>query len=317
MKRSELIWPVQTDLICSYISLQGDIRTRQPTNFGMMFLELRSVTVCGRQKQRRGHFNAAANFESEIRSEMEQNKRGTMHSLIATICTITIFFGLSLAASPARAKESVAVVVVDVQGDFTTARNGSLAVPNTDQSYLENVSKVTERLKKSGLPVYATQDWHPANHMSFASNHNGKKSFDTINLSDGRIQVLWPTHCLQETDGAKILLNQALITKVVRKGMDPKFDSYSGFMDDGGAKTELDKALKAADIKTLIVYGVATDYCVKATVLDGLKEGYNVYVVSDLCRGVDAEASKAALEEMKQKGATIWNSLDMEKIKDL
>ena len=74
-----------------------------------------------------------------IRSEMEQNKRGTMHSLIATICTITIFFGLSLAASPARAKESVAVVVVDVQGDFTTARNGSLAVPNTDQSYLENV----------------------------------------------------------------------------------------------------------------------------------------------------------------------------------
>ena len=238
-----------------------------------------------------------------------------MNSLIATICTMAIF-GLSMAASPVRAKEGVAVVVVDVQGDFTTAQSGSLAVPNTDQSYLENVSKVTEQLKKSGLPVYATQDWHPANHMSFASNHNGKKSFDTIKLSDGRVQVLWPTHCLQETDGAKILLNQALITKVVRKGMDPKFDSYSGFMDDGGAKTELDKALKAADINTLIVYGVATDYCVKATVLDGLKAGYNVYVVNDLCRGVDAEASKAALEEMKQKGATIWNSLEMEKIKD-
>ena len=90
--------------------------------------------------------------------------------------------------------------------------------------------------------------------------------------------------------------------------MNSKFDSYSGFMDDGGAKTDLDKVLKAAGIKTLIVYGIATDYCVKATALDGLKEGYKVIVVQDLCRGVADETSKAALEEMRQKGAQIWPS---------
>jgi nicotinamidase/pyrazinamidase len=247
---------------------------------------------------------------------MALNKGANMKDLVAILFTLAIF-GLSLVTNRAEAKDRVAVVVVDVQGDFTTAQNGSLAVPNADQSYLENVSKVTEKLKKAGLPVYATQDWHPANHMSFASNQDGKKPFETIKLTDGRTQALWPNHCVQDTKGAQILLDPGLITKVIQKGTDSKFDSYSGFMDDGGAKTLLDTALKAADIKTLIVYGIATDYCVKATVLDGLKEGYTVYVVSDLCRGVADDTSKAALEEMKQKGAKIRTSVDMEKIKDL
>ena len=217
----------------------------------------------------------------------------------------------------ALAKEGLAVVVVDVQGDFTTAHKGSLAVPNSDQAYLERVAKATDQLKKADLPVYATQDWHPADHMSFASNHKDKKPFETIKLDDGRTQVLWPAHCVQGSKGSEILVNPALITKVIRKGMNSKFDSYSGFMDDGGAKTDLDKVLKAAGIKTLIVYGIATDYCVKATALDGLKEGYKVIVVQDLCRGVADETSKAALEEMRQKGAQIWPSLDLDKIKNL
>ena len=153
--------------------------------------------------------------------------------------------------------------------------------------------------------------------MSFASNQKDKQPFETIKLEDGRTQMLWPAHCVQETNGAKILVNPSLITKVIQKGMNSKFDSYSGFMDDGGAKTELDKVLKAAAIKTLIVYGIATDYCVKATVLDGLKEGYNVYVIQDLCRGVADDTSKAALEEMKQKGAKVWPAMDMDKIKGL
>jgi nicotinamidase/pyrazinamidase len=153
--------------------------------------------------------------------------------------------------------------------------------------------------------------------MSFASNHKDKKPFETIKLEDGRTQMLWPAHCVQETNGAKILVNPSLITKVIQKGMNSKFDSYSGFMDDGGAKTELDKVLKAAAIKTLIVYGIATDYCVKATVLDGLKGGYDVYVIQDLCRGVADDTSKAALEEMKQKGAKVWPALDLERIKSL
>ena len=239
-----------------------------------------------------------------------------MEKLLVLIFSLAIL-SLSLAPAFAEGKEGVAVVVVDVQGDFTTAQKGSLAVPNTDQSYLEKVSKATEQLKKAGLPVYATQDWHPADHISFASNHKGKKPFETIKLDDGRTQVLWPVHCVQGTTAAEILLNPALVTKVIQKGMDSKFDSYSGFMDDGGAKTVLDKVLKAADIKTLIVYGIATDYCVKATVLDGLKNGYNVYVVNELCRSVADDTSKAALEEMKQKGAKIWPSLDLDKIKNL
>ena len=228
-----------------------------------------------------------------------------------------VILGLILAPALAVAKKGVAVVVVDVQGDFTTAHNGSLAVPNTDQSYLANVAKVTEQLKNAGLPVYCTQDWHPADHMSFASNHKGKKPFESVKLDDGRTQVLWPAHCVQGTSGAQILVDPTFITKVIQKGMNSKFDSYSGFMDDGGAKTELDRMLKAAGIKTLIVYGIATDYCVKATVLDGLKDGYNVIVIQDLCRGVADDTSKAAWEEMKQKGAKILPSLDLDKIKEL
>jgi nicotinamidase/pyrazinamidase len=226
-------------------------------------------------------------------------------------------FSLAFAPVQAVAKEGLAVVVVDVQGDFTTAHKGSLAVPNSDQAYLERVAKATDQLKKADLPVYATQDWHPADHMSFASNHKDKKPFEAIKLDDGRTQVLWPAHCVQGTKGSELLVNPAIITKVIRKGMNSKFDSYSGFMDDGGAKTDLDKVLKDAGIKTLVVYGIATDYCVKATALDGLKEGYKVIVVQDLCRGVADETSKAALEEMKQKGAQIWPSLDLDKIKSL
>ncbi|HTY25990.1 MAG TPA: bifunctional nicotinamidase/pyrazinamidase [Desulfomonilaceae bacterium] len=225
-------------------------------------------------------------------------------------------FGLTFAPVPTLAEEGMAVVVVDVQGDFTTAHNGSLAVPNSDQAYLEKVAKATDQLKKTGLAVYCTQDWHPGDHMSFASNHKDKKPFDTIKLDDGRTQVLWPAHCVQESKGANILLDPALVTKVVRKGTSSKFDSYSGFMDDGGVKTDLDKVLKDAGIKTLIVYGIATDYCVKATALDGLKEGYKVIVVHDLCRGVADETSKAALEEMKQKGAQILPLADLDKVKN-
>lgn len=228
-----------------------------------------------------------------------------------------LLLGLIMSTVIADAKDGLAVIVVDVQGDFTTAHNGSLAVPNSDNPYLEKVTEATRQLKNAGLPIFVTQDWHPANHMSFASNHENRKPFEAIKLQDGRTQVLWPPHCVQDTKGAQPLLDPALITKVILKGTDPRFDSYSGFKDDGGAATELDKALKAGGIKTIIVYGIATDYCVKATVLDALKEGYAVYVVNDLCRGVADETSKSATEEMTSKGAVIWPSLDIEKVKGL
>jgi len=207
-----------------------------------------------------------------------------------------------------------AVVVVDIQKDFTTAYNGSLAVNGTDQAYLKSVAEATIKLKDIGLPIYATQDWHPSDHVSFASNHKDKKPLETIALEDGRNQILWPDHCVQGSDGAKLLLDEKLITGIVQKGADSKYDSYSGFQDDGGAKTILDETLKSSGIKNLIVYGIATDYCVKFTVLDGMAAGYNVTVVRDLTPEIAPDTAKAAWAEMKKKGASIWPTLDIPKV---
>ncbi|MDD3471196.1 MAG: bifunctional nicotinamidase/pyrazinamidase [Syntrophaceae bacterium] len=239
-----------------------------------------------------------------------------MKGMIAVALCFSLL-GICMTTLVSHAKEGVAVVVVDVQGDFTTARNGSLAVPGSDRAYLDKVSKATQELKNLGIPVLATQDWHPANHMSFATNHSGKNPFDTIKLPDGRTQVLWPPHCVQASPGSEILLDSALINKVVKKGSDSKFDSYSGFKDDGGAITDLDKMLKEMGIKTIVVYGIATDFCVNATVLDGLKNGYKVYVVEELCRGVADDSSKKALKDMSENGAVIMTTLDLEKIRAL
>ncbi|MBW1713497.1 MAG: bifunctional nicotinamidase/pyrazinamidase [Deltaproteobacteria bacterium] len=233
---------------------------------------------------------------------------------LMVILTCLGFLGLS---SVALAGGNVAVVVVDVQGDFTTAHKGSLAVDGTDEAFLKTVAQATADLKKAGLPIYATQDWHPADHMSFAANNEGKKPFETLKLKDGRVQVMWPVHCVQGSAGAELLLDKSLFTKVIQKGTDSNYDSYSGFKDDGGAKTGLDKTLKDAGIKTLIVYGIATDYCVKATVMDGLAAGYKVVVIQNLCRGVAPETSEAAWAEMKKAGAELWPSLDLAKVKSL
>jgi nicotinamidase/pyrazinamidase len=231
---------------------------------------------------------------------------------LSIILAIFLTAGFAWAGGP-----SVAVVLVDVQADFTNAHQGSLAVADSDQAYLDKVAQATRELRKKGLQVFATQDWHPKDHMSFAANHQGKKPFQAIKLADGRTQVLWPTHCVQNKSGSAIVIDTALIDQVVQKGKDPRYDSYSGFKDDGGKMTELKSLLKKQGIETIIVYGIATDYCVRATVLDGLTEGFKVVVVRDLCRGVAPETSKKAWQEMEQKGAQVWTSLDPEKIKNL
>ncbi len=159
------------------------------------------------------------------------------------------------------------VIVVDIQGDFTKFRNGSLAVEGTDEAYIKTVEEGTKRLKTVGFPIFATQDWHPANHLSFFTSHGQAKVFDVIKLH-GKDQVLWPPHCVQETPGAKFLLDEKLFQAIVKKGMNSQYDSYSGFKDDGGKKTNLDTLLKKEKIKKLVIYGIATDYCVRATALD-------------------------------------------------
>lgn len=205
--------------------------------------------------------------------------------------------------------EQTAVIVVDMQGDFTEWKNGSLAVGGTDKAFCDKVEAATRTLSSRGYPIYGTQDWHPQNHVSFYSNHEGKKPFEMISI-DGRQQVLWPPHCVQGTENARILVDNNLFLAIVKKGKDERFDSYSGFQDDGGARTEMDAILKQNGIQKVIVYGLATDYCVKATAMDAHKAGYEVVVVQDLCRGVAPETSEQAYKDMQNQGITCVASLD-------
>ena len=229
---------------------------------------------------------------------------------VAALFLILVLGGMAMAKDATK----TGVIVVDIQGDFTKLKNGLLAVEGTDEAYIKAAEENTKRLKEAGFPIYATQDWHPANHASFFTNHKGKKAFDVIKLH-GKDQVLWPPHCVQKTPGAEILLDKKLFTAVVKKGMDSKYDSYSGFQDDGGKKTHMDKLLKKDNIKKVVVYGIATDYCVRATALDAVAAGYKVIVIRNLCRGVAPDTSQKAIDEMKAKGIVILDDLDLEKIK--
>jgi len=207
-------------------------------------------------------------------------------------------------------QQTTGVIVVDMQGDFTTYKNGSLAVAGTDEVFVNKVEKVTQELSAKGYPIFGTQDWHPADHISFFSNHSGKKPFEAIQIED-RTQVLWPPHCVQGTENARVLTDNNLFLAIVKKGKDKQFDSYSGFQDDGGAKTEMNQILQKNGIKELIVYGIATDYCVKATAIDAAAAGYKVTVIEGLSKGVAPDTTAKALEEMKAKGIIVKTDLDM------
>jgi nicotinamidase/pyrazinamidase len=232
-----------------------------------------------------------------------------MKLLIVVLFLTMVFGGVAMA----KEKDKIAVIVVDVQADFTKFKQGALAVEGTDESYIKTVEENTKRLKEKGFPVFATQDWHPANHASFFTQHKGKKAFDIVKLH-GKNQVLWPPHCVQKKPGSDLLSDKKLFTAVVKKGMDPQYDSYSGFHDDGGKKTEMAELLKKNNIGKLIIYGIATDYCVKATAMDAVAEGFKVALLKDLCRGVAPDTSKKALEEMKARGIMILEGVELEKI---
>jgi nicotinamidase/pyrazinamidase len=230
--------------------------------------------------------------------------------LVGALLVTLIWGGMAMAQEKAK----IGIIVVDIQGDFTKLKNGSLAVEGTDETYMKAVEGNTKKLKEAGFPIFATQDWHPKNHASFFTNHKGKKAFDVIKLH-GKDQVLWPPHCVQNTPGADILLDKKYFTAVVKKGMDSQFDSYSGFQDDGGKKTDMDKLLKKDKINKVVVYGIATDYCVKATAIDAVAAGYKVIMIKNLSRGVAPDTSQKAIEEMKAKGIVVLDDLDLEKIK--
>jgi nicotinamidase/pyrazinamidase len=200
-----------------------------------------------------------------------------------------------------------ALVVVDVQNCFLPG--GSLAVKAGDE-----VIPVINKISKSFQNVVLTQDWHTPGHVSFASAHEGKKPFESIKLPYGN-QILWPDHCVQGTDGAAIskALDVPQAQLVIRKGFNPKVDSYSAFIEaDGKLKTGLDGYLKGRGIKTIFVTGLATDFCVGWTATDARKLGFNAYVIEDACRGIDTQGSLAAAwKSMEKAGVKRIQSSDL------
>ena len=208
----------------------------------------------------------------------------------------------------------IGVIVVDFQADFTKFKNGSLAVDGTDEAFIKLVDENTRKLKKAGFPIFGTLDWHPAHHISFYTSHPGKRPFEVIKIR-GKDQVLWPPHCIQNTPGAKALLDKELFKAFVKTATNPQYEGYSGFQDDGGKKTDMDKLLKNDKVNKVVVYGIATDYCVKATALDAATAGYKVILIKNLSRGVAPDTSQKAIDEMKAKGIVVLDNLDLEKIK--
>ena len=195
-----------------------------------------------------------------------------------------------------------ALIVVDVQNDFLTG--GALAVPEGDA-----VIEPINGLMASFDLVFATQDWHPTDHGSFAANHPGRRVGEVIELN-GLPQVLWPVHCVQNTSGAEFAptLNFARFDNVFRKGTDPTVDSYSGLYDNGHRRaTGLADELRSRGVHEVSVCGIATDYCVKFTALDALREGFAVTLIERACRGVNLRPGDvaAAVQEMRAAGVRI------------
>ncbi|MCB1227990.1 MAG: bifunctional nicotinamidase/pyrazinamidase [Verrucomicrobiales bacterium] len=194
------------------------------------------------------------------------------------------------------------LLLIDLQNDFMPG--GALAVPGGDE-----VIPVVNALMPQFERVVATQDWHPTDHGSFAANHPGREVYEQIDLN-GLPQTLWPVHCVQNTGGALFApgLDTRRIERVFPKGTDRGIDSYSGFYDNGHrASTGLGAWLRERGVTALTVAGVATDYCVKFTVLDALSEGFEVELLAAGCRGVNLQAGDAekALEEMATAGARV------------
>jgi nicotinamidase/pyrazinamidase len=198
-----------------------------------------------------------------------------------------------------------ALILVDIQNDFVPG--GALAVQEGDQ-----IIPVVNALQARFGLVVATQDWHPADHGSFAANQPGHMPGELIDLN-GLPQVLWPVHCVQGSTGAEFVagLDQTRIARVFPKGMDAGIDSYSGFFDNGHRKdTGLGDYLRAQGVTEVYVTGLATDYCVKYTALDAQQLGFRTYVVADACRGVNLQAGDAerALEGLQAAGVQVVES---------
>lgn len=201
-----------------------------------------------------------------------------------------------------------ALILVDIQNDFLPG--GALAVPDGDK-----VIPVANQIQPLFPLVVATQDWHPANHGSFAASHPGKQVFQKIELN-GLPQTLWPVHCVQNTQGADLAaaLDRTRIAKTFPKGTEADIDSYSGLFDNGHRQsTGLGEWLKAQGVTEVFVCGLATDYCVKFTALDAAQMGFKTHLIEDASRGVNLRPDdvKNAVEEMKRAGVAVVQSAEL------
>ncbi|MEM6622263.1 MAG: bifunctional nicotinamidase/pyrazinamidase [Pseudomonadota bacterium] len=194
-----------------------------------------------------------------------------------------------------------ALIVVDVQNDFCPG--GALAVTDGDA-----VVPLINQLQDRFQTVILTQDWHPAGHSSFASQHSGAEPFSLIDMPYGP-QVLWPDHCIQGTAGAAFHADLATdrAELVVRKGFRTAIDSYSAFFEnDHATVTGLAGYLRDRGITQLAMAGLATDFCVKFSAVDAVELGFDVRVIEDACRAIDLDGSlAAAMAEMQDKGVQI------------
>lgn len=196
-----------------------------------------------------------------------------------------------------------ALIIVDVQNDFLPG--GALAVEDGFA-----IIPIINSLQEKFDLVVATQDWHPDEHKSFASNHPGKKTFEEIDL-DGLPQVLWPDHCVQQTNGAEFSsnLDTKKIEAIFRKGMDKNIDSYSGFYDNGKRKsTGLGAYLEGRGITSVFIAGLAADFCVYFTALDAMELGFNTTIITDATKAIDNEMLKSKLDSFVSKGGSLVTS---------
>ena len=201
-----------------------------------------------------------------------------------------------------------ALLLIDLQNDFLPG--GAIPVAHGDL-----VAPLANQLQGAFKLVVATQDWHPANHQSFASSHPGRKPGDTALLKKTR-QTLWPVHCVQNTRGAELspalMLNR--VNKIFRKGTEADTDGHSAFFDDGHVRaTGLHEYLQDKRVTDVYVMGLGTESCVKATALDAVALGFKTFLIEDACRSLSLkpDTTKAAIDELRQVGVTIIQSRDL------
>ncbi len=205
-----------------------------------------------------------------------------------------------------------ALIVVDVQPDFLPG--GSLAVGEGDAI----IPGVWELMESNAFPVkVATQDWHPPEHASFASNHDGAEPLETIRLH-GHDQILWPDHCVQGTPGAELYpqLPWTRVDAVIRKGTDPRVDSYSGFRNNWGPggdrpPTGLAGYLRERDVEEVVICGLARDFCVQWTAEDAVEAGFRTTLVWDLTRSVDPSGDDELRSALEEQGVRIVEKAEL------